>query len=405
MPSSEKLSVVRRELPVTERLAYLNMGTAGPLPHRAARAIAAEAERQLLEGRSDFRRFNEDHFPLLNTLRARFARLLGAREDEIALTHHATEGMNIAVWGFNWRAGDEIVTTDAEHEGGFMPVYAAARRFGLTLRVAQVGDGGDAAASGGSCAASGGSCAGRIAAALSPRTRLVVVSHVLWKTGVVLPLAEIAAAAHRVGALIAVDGAQSAGAIPVNVRELDVDFYAVPGQKWLCGPEGTGALYVRRERVSELSPTFVGYFTLSTYPAADHSGHFIPAPGARRYEVGTVYWPTLYGLNESLRWLEEAVGYDWIFAHGRAITERGRALLAAVPGVTLHSPPEAAGLTAFSVSGLEPQTVPTALFDMGVVIRSLHDPERLRVSTAFFNDEDDLARLCEGLRTLLARTA
>jgi len=387
--SPERLAAIRRELPVTERMAYLNVGTSGPLPRRAAQAIAAEAERQLLEGRSNFKRYDEEYTLLLGTLRARFARLLGASEDEIALTHHTTEGMNIAVWGLNWRAGDEIVTTAAEHEGGFMPVYTAARRFDLRLRVVDIGPGGDPLE--------------RILAAISPRTRLVVVSHVAWKTGVILPLAEIAQAAHRVGALVAVDGAQSAGALPVDVRALDVDFYAVSGQKWLCAPEGTGALYVRRERLSELHPTFAGYATLNTYPAADAAGYFFPAPGARRFEVGTVSWPALYGLNESLRWLEEDVGYEWIFERGQAMTQKCRTMLAELPGVALLSPITAAGLTAFTVEGVAPQAASYALYDMGIVVRSLHNPECLRVSTAFFNDEADLARLREGLLALRSK--
>jgi L-cysteine/cystine lyase len=388
MTDSERLAAIRREVPVTGRLAYLNTGTAGPLPRRTAQAIAAESERHLLEGRSSFKRFLEEYLSLFSLLRARFGRLLGADEDEVALTHHTTEGMNIAVWGLNWRAGDEIVTTTAEHEGGFMPVYVAARRLGLTLRVAEIGDGEDAA--------------GRIAAVLSPRTRLVVISHVLWRTGVVMPVREIAVAAHRVGALVAVDGAQAAGAIPVNVRDLDADLYAAPGQKWLCGPEGTGVLYVRRECLSELAPTFAGFLSLKLdpYPVADHSGYFVPAPGARRFEVGTLYWPALFGLNESLRWLEEELSYEWVFAQGRAITRRCREMLAQQPGVTLHSPPDAAGLTAFSVAGLDPMPATTALADLGVVIRWLHDPDRLRVSTGFFNNEDDLTRLCQGLQTL-----
>jgi L-cysteine/cystine lyase len=385
--SSGQLAAIRRELPATERVAYLNTGSVGPLPRPVAQAIAAENERQLLEGRASYRYYMEVYFPLLERLRARFARLLGAAADEIALTHHTTDGLNITVWGLPWQPGDEIVTTTAEHEGGFMPVYAAARRFGLRLRVADIGPGDDNP--------------DQIIAALSSRTRLVVMSHVMWKTGAVLPLAEIAAAAHRVGALVAVDGAQSVGAIPVNVRDLDVDFYAVSGQKWLCGPEGTGALYVRRDRLSELAPTFTGYFTLSAYPAADSTGYFLPASGARRYEISTVNWPVLMGLEAGLRWLDETVGYDWIFEQGRAMTERGRAMLADRPGVTVHSSSYAARLTAFSVAGLEPLAASNALSEMGVIIRSLHDPERLRVSTAFFNNEDDLARLGDGLQTLL----
>jgi L-cysteine/cystine lyase len=293
--------------------------------------------------------------------------------------------MNIAVWGINWRMGDEIVTTTTEHEGGFMPVYLAARRFGLGLRTVDIGDHADPAP---------------LIAALTPRTRLVVVSHVQWKTGAVLPLGEVAQAAHRVGALVAVDGAQSAGAIPINVREMGVDFYAAPGQKWLCGPEGTGALYVRRERLSELAPTFAGYFTLAPHPAADPSGYFLPAPGASRFEVSTVYWPALYGLSESLRWLEEDLGHAWVYAQRQAITERCREVLAETPGVTMHSPAEGAGLTAFSVAGLDPTAAFDALMAMKVMIRWVHDPDRLRVSTHFFNNEEDVLRLRDALLKL-----
>src|SRR5207244_1120193 len=120
---------------------------------------------------------------------------------------------------------------------------------------------------------------GAISAALSRRTRLVVVSHVSWLTGAILPVAEIAAETHRVGGLLAVDGAQSAGTILVNVHALGVDAYAVPGQKWLCGPEGVGALYVRSGRISELSPTYVGHFAVRDFEAVDRSGYFLPAPG------------------------------------------------------------------------------------------------------------------------------
>ena len=115
-------------------------------------------------------------------------------------------------------------------------------------------------------------------------------------------------------------------------------------------------------------------------------------------------WPALYGLNESLRWLEEDVGHEWIFERGQAMTQKCRTMLAELPGVALLSPITAAGLTAFTVEGAAPQAASYALYDMGVVVRSLHNPECLRVSTAFFNDEADLARLREGLLALGALT-
>lgn len=381
------LPEIREELPALEHIAYLNTGTAGPMPRRTAEAVTAEVQRQLRHGRSDLTYYEETYTPTREEVRARFARLLGAEPDEVAITHHTTDGMNVATWGLNWQPGDEIVTTTTEHPGGLLPVYAAVRRFGLTVRMVDVEDGGD-------------EVAGRIAAALSPRTRLVTLSHVSFKTGAVLPIAEIVEAAHDAGALVAVDGAQSAGAIPLDVRALGVDFYAIPGQKWLCGPEGVGALYVRRDRIPELAPTFVGYASMRDGDAVDLSGHFIPASGARRYEVATVFWPGLFGMHASLRWLEETLEYEWIYAQTQRVTRHCRTMLSELPGVTIWSPRPCAGLTTFTVEGVDPDTAVAALLEQNVVIRAVSDPLRLRVSTGFFNDEEDVERLCTGIASL-----
>ena len=201
--------------------------------------------------------------------------------------------------------------------------------------------------------------------------------------------------------MLAVDGAQSAGIIPVDVRALDVDAYAVPGQKWLCGPEGVGALYVRASRISEISPTFMGHFATRDFHAVDRSGYFLPGHGATRYEGGTIYWPLVFGMREALCWLEESIGWGWIFEQSARITRACRDILSELPGVTIHSPDRHIGLTAFSVAGLEPEATASALAQRGVVIRSLHDPEWLRVSTGFFTSEDELHRLRAGLQALL----
>ncbi|HUS16797.1 MAG TPA: aminotransferase class V-fold PLP-dependent enzyme [Chloroflexia bacterium] len=384
-----QMEAIRQELPVLERMVYLNSGTAGPLPRRTVAAITAASERQLLDGRASFPVYFEEYFPLLADVRARFARLLGADTGEVAITHHTTEGMNIATWGLNWQPGDEIVLTTHEHEAGLLPAYAVARRFGLGVRLVDTGGAPD-------------TVAGAVIAALSPRTRLVILSHVTFTTGAILPVQEIAAAAHRLGALVAVDGAQSVGAIPVDVHALDVDFYAVPGQKWLCGPEGVGALYVRQACLSALAPTFIGAFGLRDFEAMDLTGHFLPAPDARRYEQSSVYWPTLYGMRESLRWMEEDLGWPWVFAQTAAITARCRALLSELPGVTLHTPMPQGPLTAFSVAGHEAQATATYLGDQGIVIRPIPHYDWLRVATGFFTNDADLERLRDGLLTLPA---
>ena len=390
-----QVEAVRLELPVLERLVYLTTGTAGPLPRRTVAAITAENERQMLDGRINFKVFMEEYFPLLSDIRARFARVLGADVGEVAITHHTTEGMNIAIWGLNWQAGDEIVITSHEHEAGLLPAYAAARRYGLELRVVDLADlSGDA-----------DSVEASIIAALSPRTRLVVLSHVTFTTGAVLPVQAVAKAAHRQGALVAVDGAQSAGAIPIDVHALDVDFYAVPGQKWLCGPEGVGALYVRKACLSALAPMYIGIFALRDFGAMDLTGQFLPAPDARRYEQSSVYWPALYGMRESLRWLEEDLGWSWLFERTAAITARCRALLGEMPGVTLHTPARQAGLMAFSLAGLEAQDVAMQLSQQGILIRSIPHYDWLRVATGFFTTEADVIRLRDGLVALQSAKA
>lgn len=385
-PLTDKLTAIRAELPAVERIAYLNTGSVGPLPRCAHAKILAEAEYQLLEGRINFQRFADYYQPLLAEVRGQLARLIGADADEMALTHHTTDGMNIALWGVNWRPGDELLIANSEHEGGYLPAYTVARRFGLTLRVADLGDPHDLLE--------------KVIAEISPRTRVVALSHVAFRTGALLPIKEITEAAHRVGALVVIDGAQAVGALPVNVHELGVDAYAFPGQKWLCGPEGTGGLYVRRDRLSDFSPAFVGYFSLAPYPATDWAGHFLPAPGARRYEVGSVYWAAWAGLSESLRWLEHEVGYEFVFGQSFAMAKTARQILADVPGIHFITPANAARLLTFTVEGVDPHLAATQLTAKGVYIRSVHQPEAMRLAAGFYNTEDDLERLRAGLLEL-----
>jgi L-cysteine/cystine lyase len=381
---------IRAEFPVFERLAYLNTGTAGPLARRTAQAIAAHAEQQLLEGRSNMKAFMTQYFPLREDLHVRMGKMIGADPDEIALTHHTSEGMNLATMALNWQPGDEIITTRQEHEGALLPIYNVARRYGVVPRIVDLG-------------ADDESAVAAIRAALTRRTRLISVSHVLWKTGGIAPLKEIARLAHEADALVAVDGAQSGGAIPVDVHDLGVDLYSIPGQKWLCGPEGIGALYVRRDQVSALSPTFLGFFAVRDFQAYDLSGYYIPAPGARRFEGGTVYWPALFGMAESLRFFQDDVGLPWLHQQAAATTKRAREILSEVPGLRIHSPEKQGTLTAFTVDNLPIQETVMALAEQGVVIRSVHDPDFFRVSTGFYNDESDLIRLRDGLIGLLKK--
>src|SRR3989440_2485252 len=184
-----------------------------------------------------------------NNARMGVARLLNADVGEIALTDNTGEGMNIITYGINWREGDEVITTNHEHYNALGPLYQVRDRFGVAIRFADIGPLGERP------------LLQPIANLVTPRTRLIVLSHVLWTTGVVLNISEVCDMGRKAAIPVVIDGAQSAGAIPIDVKALGVDFYAIPMQKWLCGPDGTGALYARREALNYVKPTYVGYFS------------------------------------------------------------------------------------------------------------------------------------------------
>ena len=384
----DKLSRIRTALPAVHEYAYLNAGTCGPLPLPTIDALAAAAADEAQRGRIRFEMFMEQRLPQMAALREAFASLLDASADEIAITHNTTEGINIAVWGQPWRPGDEILVTDLEHEGGVMPAILAARRFDLKFRTIGLLD------------VPPTDIANVVADHLSDRSRLLMISHVSWANGVRVPLAEIAAAAHARGCKVAVDAAQSAGATPASMRDLGVDYYAVPGQKWLCGPEGMGALYVSAEAQETLAPTYTGYFAL---PMADHHawscfGHLVLAANARQYEASSIYWPGISGMLASLQWLEGEVGWEWIFERMARLHAHARETLGRNPRLRPFTPEPAAGLLHFYLpDGADPEQVNTTLVERGYRIRTIPHMNCLRISTGFWNTEEEI----DGLAAVL----
>jgi L-cysteine/cystine lyase len=244
--------------------------------------------------------------------------------------------------------------------------------------------------------------ADEVAAACGPRTRLVALSHVCWATGVVLDVAGAARAAHEAGALVLVDGAQAAGAIPVDLAALGADAYALPAHKWLLGPGGLGALWVSPDALGRIDLTHAGFES-----GTGHSpgGGITPHPGARRHEVSTLPDGLLGAWRASIEWLEE-LGWDWIHARVASAREAARAALAEVPEVHVLTPPgPCAGLLTFTLAGADPERACAALAREGVLVRWLEHPAALRVSTGFFTDDADIGRLAAALPSAAAGTA
>jgi L-cysteine/cystine lyase len=213
---------------------------------------------------------------------------------------------------------------------------------------------------------------------------------------------ELADLAHDVGALFICDAAQAAGMIPSNVYELGVDAYACSGQKWLCGPDGTGALFVRRERWDAIQQTFMSYFSIQP-ETIDHEGNFTPADSAQRYEVSLGYPGGLKAWQASLRWIGEEIGWNWVYQRIAALGQYCYAALSALDGVTMLTPRDRmAGLVHFRVNGIAPAELTKELDATGILIRDTHDPDANRVSTGFYNTEKEIDDLCMAIRKIQA---
>ena len=391
LPDDEKTPALREALPSTAAGIYLNTGTAGPLPREVAHAMAEAEAWELRTGRADIN-YYRDSVDRKAEARASVAAVLGTDTGHIALTHAATDGMNIAAWAVDWKPGDRVVTTSLEHAGGLGALWVLRERFGVELVVADIGSGGDDAAT--------------IAAmdwAITPNTRLVSLSHVAWATGARQPVREIAALAHSRGALVAVDGAQSAGAIPVGVDDLGVDFYAVPGQKWLLGPEGVGALYCGPAVLDRPLMAFAGY---AGFESMDLAANGKPWPDARRFENSTFHLPSVIGFARSTAWLSMFVGLPWAYDRIAQLARGMIEMLAEIPGVEILTPPEnMAGLITFKIAGWKSTAALKELSQRTLCIaRTIPPLDAIRVSVGFFNTGAELRRFRDGVALVAAST-
>ncbi len=391
LPDDEKTPALREALPSTAAGIYLNTGTAGPLPRETAHAMAEVEAWELRTGRADIN-YYLDSLERKAEARASIAAVLGTDPSHIALTHAATDGMNIATWAVDWRPGDRVVTTNLEHAGGLGPLWALRERLGVDLAIADLGLGGDAAAT-----------LAAMDRAIVPGTRLVSLSHVTWATGARLPIREIAELAHSRGALVAVDGAQAAGAIPIGVDDLGVDFYAVPAQKWLLGPEGIGALYCSSSVLGRPLMTFAGY---SSFESMDLAANGKLWPDARRFESSNYHVPSVIGFARSTAWLSMYVGLPW--AHERIAQLAGAAaeMLAEIPGVEVLTPRgNMAGLVTFKIAGWKSTAALKELSQRTLCIaRTIPPLDAIRISVGFFNTGAELRRFRDGVALVAENT-
>jgi L-cysteine/cystine lyase len=349
----------RDEFPVLEKIAYLNAGTDGPMPRAAFEQARAELDSELAEGRlwAHFERRRE----LMDELRAGYARVLGCAAEDVAVTSGTSAGLGQVLAGLDLGPHDEIVTSDAEHPGLLGPLIAARHR-GAKVRAVPFAE---------------------LANAVDAHTTLVAASHVSWITGEVAST-ELA----HVHVPVILDGAQGAGAVPVDVHALGCAAYAAAGQKWLCGADGTGMLYLRPdfgERVRTIAP---GYAALED--ASKGLDSTLRAQ-ARRFD-GALSREALSCSSAALAVLERE-RLDTIFARAHALADRFADALRAL-GRTV-APRGRSTLVSWEID--EPEQARARLAEQGVAVRNLPGHPYLRASVGAWNDESDLERLLGAL--------
>lgn len=359
---SDKLDSFRSRFPVLATRAYLNAGTAGPVPADAERAVRAECAAELADGRSGKARF-EHLLALAGEARAGYAAVLGAEASEVALTSSTTFGVNTVLSALRFERGDEILTSDQEHPGVLVPLRRLRLRSGVAIRVVPFAE---------------------LPGAVSPATKLVACSHVSWVGGEVMDVESLRAT----GVPILLDAAQALGAIPLDMHALGVDFYAGSGQKWMCGPEGSGALYVRADRLGDLEPPFPSFSSVvHDQPPLDAQ----LAEGAARLDDGFPNGIRSAWALASMRVLAD-VGWDWV--HERAAA--GAARLAARLRERGHEVAPRGDSTLVSWRAENPDAEVERLLGGGIVIRSIPSVGLLRASVGAWTSDaeiEELARL------------
>jgi L-cysteine/cystine lyase len=353
----------RAQFPVLQRVAYLNAGTTGPAPQPALHAVCERLELEGREGRSGMEYFHAT-IGLANSVRAAYAAVMGAEPEQVALTGSTTDGVNTILSALSPQRGDEVLTSDEEHPGLLAPLARARRKYGVRLREVPFAE---------------------LAAEVGPQTRLVACSHVSWVSGQVADVEELVAT----GVPVLLDAAQALGAIEVDVHALGCDFYACSGQKWLCGPEGSGCLFVRPDRLEQLETPWPAFGSLAD-PSRPLDSE--PAPGAARFDHG---FPA--GLRNAwvLAALEVLSGAGWEWIHERAAALAARLAEGLAQRGLEVLPRGRSTLVSFVSGASDPAEEVARLGEHGMVVRYIPGRGLIRVSVGAWNSEEELERLLE----------
>lgn len=379
----------REHFPFLTNKVYFNFGGQGVLPQGAMEAIIDTYTQIQRLGPFSFKA-NAEIGKKIALLREAIATEVRVPVEQITLTENVTQGCNIVLWGIDWQPGDKILLSDCEHPGVIAIIQEIARRFEVEMVIYPLQQ-----------TLNRGNPVTVIQEYLHPRTRLLVLSHLLWNTGQLLPLAEIVELSHRHSIPILADAAQSVGCLPLDLTDLGIDYYAFTGHKWLCGPAGVGGLYTSPQALIELQPTFIGWRGVNLDPQGQPIGW---KPGGLKFEVATSAYPLYEGLRTAI-----AIHRDWGTPQQRyaQICQLSTYLwesLNRIPGIKClkDSPPEA-GLVSFKLTegNYTHLELVKSLEEQGFRLRTLSNPDCIRACVHYFTLESEIDALVASIHSLI----
>jgi selenocysteine lyase/cysteine desulfurase len=370
---------VRSEFLLDKDWTYLNNGTLGPTPKPVYYSLV-ERYHDLAQ---DPGQPNTDQGNAADDVRRRAAAFVGAEFDEIGLIRNTTEGMNFMIGGLDFKAGDEILTTFHEHGGGLNPCRLAAKRYGVAVKEVKWP----------APAEDPNVILNAFNDAIGPRTRVLMVSHVMYQSGSALPLKALATLARSKNVLTAVDGAHPVGMLKMDMHDLGVDFYASSSHKWLCAPTGAGLLYLRRASQDRLWPTVVA------------GGWDDPKRGAARYDRQSQRAHPIVIAQGAAIDFQSAIGRDRLEARVRGLCAYARKTLSAIPGIKYHTSANAelnSALLAFSVGSLKnADIVETLKKRHRIWTRTMeYNLNAIRIATHVYNTESQIDALANALEDI-----
>jgi cysteine desulfurase / selenocysteine lyase len=374
-------TVVRDQFPLKKEPLFLNNGTIGPSPFVVIDAVTAE----MGEVESHARYGGWD------TVRPKIAQFINAQEDEISLTHNVTEGINVVAAGLPLKRGDEVILTNHEHAGNAVPWLARARRDGIVVKMVEL-------------AGTSSEILSRINDCITSHTRVIAVPHVTCTTGQVLPAKEIARLGHSKGLWVFFDGAHTPGMMALDVKDIDCDFFASCGHKWMMGPKGTGFLYVRKELQEILEPQWAGALSDAGWDVA--RGTLSYRKDAHKYDFGTQNAALYVGLGAAVDFLHH-IGMENITRHNKALATQLRNGLKSMGNkVEILTPEEEGGycsVIGFRVHAMPYDKLQPFLLEKHKIVTRMVPENGVncnRISTHIYNSADDVARVVEAIRSV-----